>query len=184
FTVELWSIKALRFEKERPVRSASPAGSARPCDDRAKRALFQLEGPSMNRILGATLVFVLGLPVAAGHKGGGKPATPAEQYRALLKEYQDVPEDLAKAKTAEERKKVVTRLRTLPLRFLELAEKHPKDPVALEALIQTVAAANSTIFPAGGKDSPGQRALTILLRDHVKSDKLGPVCQQIVFGFH
>src|SRR5262249_33712560 len=89
FTVELWSIQALRFERERRVRSASPAGADGPCDDRANRTLFQLEGPSMNRILGATLVLVLGLPVPAGHKGGGKPATPAEQYRALLKEYQD-----------------------------------------------------------------------------------------------
>ncbi len=138
----------------------------------------------MNRIVGGTLVLVLSLPVAAGDKGGGKPAMPAEQYRALLKENQEMPEDLAKAKTAEERKKVVARLQTLPLRFLELAEKHPKDPVALEALIQTVAAVNSTAFPAGDKGSPGYKALALLLRDHVKSDKLGPVCQQVVFGFH
>src|SRR5262249_45981142 len=82
------------------------------------------------------------------------------------------------------RKKVVTRVQTLPRRFLELAEKHPKDPVAVEALIRTVAMVNGTAFPAGGKDSPGHRALTILQRDHVKSDKLGPVCQQVVFGFH
>src|SRR5262249_2218467 len=86
-------------------------------------------------------------------------------------------------RTAEERKQVVTRLQTLPRRFLELAEKHPNDPVAVEALIQTVAVVNSTAFPAGGKDSPGHKALTILLRDHVRSDKLGPVCQQVVFGF-
>jgi hypothetical protein len=138
----------------------------------------------MNRIVGGTLVLVLGLPVAAEYKGGSKPATPAEQYRALLKESQDMPEDLSKARTAEERRKVVARLQTLPLRFLELAEKHPKDPVALEALIQTVAAVNSTAFPAGGKDSPGQKALALLLRDHLQSDKLGPVCQQVVFGFH
>src|SRR5262245_39049294 len=136
----------------------------------------------MNHIVGATLVLVLGLPAAAEDRG--KPATPAEQYRALLEEYQAMPEDLSKARTAEQRKKVVTRLQTLPRRFLELAEKHPQDPVALDALIQTVAVVNSTAFPAGGKDSPGTRALAILQRDHVKSDKLGPVCQQVVFGFH
>src|SRR5262249_52140621 len=83
--------------------------------------LFPVEGPAMNRIVAATLVLVLGLPVPAAHRGGGKPATPAEQYRALLKEYQDMPENLAKARTAEGRKQVVTRLRTLPQRFLELA---------------------------------------------------------------
>src|SRR5262245_3856762 len=100
---------------------------------------FQLEGPSMNRLVGATLVLVLSLPIAAGQEGG-KPATSAEQYRALLKESQELPDELAKARTAEERKKLVTRMQTLPLRFLELAEKYPKDPVAVEALTQTVAA--------------------------------------------
>src|SRR5262245_55234403 len=130
----------------------------------------------MNRIVGATLALVLGLAVAAEDGSASRPATPAEQFRALLKENADMPEDLSKAKTAEERKKVSARLRTLPSRFLELAEKHPKDPVAIEALIQTVAVVNGTIFPAGGKDSPGYRALTILQRDHVKSDRLGRAC--------
>src|SRR5262249_19825081 len=32
--------------------------------------------------------------------------------------------------------------------------------------------------------TPGDRALALLGRDHVRSDKLGPVCQQVVFGFH
>jgi hypothetical protein len=136
------------------------------------------------RVVGIALVLVLGLSVTAADEGGGKPATPAEEYRALLKESQDLPEDLTKPKTAEEGKQLVARLQTLPRRFLELAEKHPKDPVALEALIQVVAAVNGTAFPAGGKDSPGYRALTILQRDHVTSDKLGLVCQHVVFGFH
>ncbi len=39
-------------------------------------------------------------------------------------------------------------------------------------------------FPAGGEDGPGSKALAILRRDHVESDKLGPVCQHVVFGFH
>jgi hypothetical protein len=64
------------------------------------------------------------------------------------------------------------------------AGQSPTDPVALEALIQTVASVNSTAFPQGGSDSPGERALALLLRDHVRSDKLGPVCQQVLFGFH
>ncbi len=139
----------------------------------------------MHRFGGGPFILVLGLSVAlAEDERQDKPATPAEQYQALVKERQNLPEDLAKAKPGEERKKVLARLKTLPLRFLELAEKHPKDPAALEALIEVVALINSTAFPAGGKDSPGSRALMILLRDHVRSAKLGPVCQQIVFGFH
>jgi hypothetical protein len=139
----------------------------------------------MDLIRGAALIFVVGASVAlAEDERQDNPATPAEQYQALLKERQDVPEELSKAKTEEERKKLLARLGKLPLRFLELAEQHPNDPVAVEALIQTVALANGSAFPAGGQDSPGSRALAILQRDHVRSDKLGPVCQQVVFGFH
>src|SRR5262249_50275747 len=35
----------------------------------------------------------------------------------------------------------------------------------------------------GGKDSPGSKALAQLLCDHVESDKLGPVCMRLSFGF-
>src|SRR5262245_33908756 len=139
----------------------------------------------MHRITAGTLILLLGVAVvAADDKGQSKPTTPAQRYQALLKECQDLPEGLSKAKTEEERKQLRARLGTLPLRFLELAEQHPNDSVAVEALIQTVALANGSAFPAGGKDSPGGRALAILQRDHVRSAKLGPVCQQVVFGFH
>src|SRR5262249_23636784 len=76
------------------------------------------------------------------------------------------------------------RLASLPRRFLELAEKNPKDPVAVEALTQTIALAHGSAFPTIGKDTPGDRALALLVRDHVTSDKLGPVCQHVAFGFH
>ncbi len=130
------------------------------------------------------LVLLLGVAVVVAGSGQDKPPTPQQQYQALLKERDDLPDELAKAKTDEERKKLLSRLGKLPLRFLELAEQHPKDPVAVDALIQTVALVNGTAFPAGGKDSPGRKALAILQRDHIKSDKLGLTCQWVVFGFH
>lgn len=135
----------------------------------------------MCRIVAGSLVLVLGMSAA---RTEDKPPTPAKQYEELLKERQNVTKDLSKAKTAEEGKKVLARLKTLPSRFLELAEKNPKDAVALKALVETVSLVNGTAFPAGGKDSPGNRALMLLLRDHVRSDKLGPVCQHVLFGFH
>ena len=139
----------------------------------------------MHWISNGTIVLVLGVSVAlAAHEPQDMPVTPARQYQSLLKEREQLPDELSKAKTAEERTKLRERLLSLPLRFLKLAEKNPKDPVALKALIQTVALVNSTAFPATGKDTPGDRALALLRRDHVRSDKLGPVCQQIVFGFH
>jgi hypothetical protein len=141
----------------------------------------------MRRFTGGILISLFGtwiVVAAADDKSRDKPITPAQQYEALAKEGQDVPEGLSKAKTEAERKKLLARLGKLPLRFFELAEKHPTDPVAVAALNQTVALTNSSIFPAGGKDSLGTRALAILQRDHVRSDKLGPVCQHVVFGFH
>ncbi len=145
--------------------------------------MFQPGDAFMHRIVGGTFVLALGLALAED-EGQDKPATSAEQYNALLMEQEKQAQDLSNARTVEERKEVGARLETLLLKFLELAEKNPKDPVALEALIQTLTWVNSTAFPAGGKDSPGNRALALLLRDHVRSDKLGPVCQRILFGFH
>src|SRR5205823_1319583 len=109
--------------------------------------------------------------LAGADKDQDKPATPAEQYQALLKEYQ-----AARAASS------AARLGQVALRFLELAEKNPKDPIAVDALIGVVRVYNSSAHPAG-KDSPGGRALARLLRDHVRSDKLGEVCQRIAFGF-
>jgi hypothetical protein len=42
---------------------------------------------------------------------------------------------------------------------------------------------NHNAFPAGGKDSPGAKAMALLLRDHLRSDKLGPICLRITSGF-
>src|SRR5262249_57959834 len=110
-------------------------------------------GISMNRTGWGGFILVLGMSVAyAQQERGDRPTKPAEQFQALLKESQDAPEDLSKAKTAEARRQVAARLGTLPLRFVELAEKNPKDPVVLEALIQVVSLVNGTAFPTGGKD--------------------------------
>ena len=138
----------------------------------------------MHRLLGGILVLLLTLSVVADANGQDKPATPAEQYQALLREQDQLPDELAKAKTAEQRKQLRERLSNLPLRFLELAEKHPKDPIAVEALTQVVAQAHGSAFPTIGKDTPGDKALALLARDHVQSDKLGRVCQHVAFGFH
>src|SRR5262249_19706279 len=83
---------------------------------------------SLQRAVGGTLILVLGLTAAAEAEGQGKPATPAEQYKALLKEYQVA--SSGGVLTDEERLKFVGRVYKLrynfALRFLELAEKNPK----------------------------------------------------------
>ncbi len=136
----------------------------------------------------ATAILVLTLSLAAAQDQQRDPSpTPAEQYKALLKEYQRVPG--GGVLSDEERLKFIGRVykhrHQLALRFVELAEKHPKDPIALDALSQAVWQVNTNPWPVElvGKDLASARALAILQRDHVRSDKLGPLCERISFGF-
>lgn len=99
----------------------------------------------MHRIVGGVLIHVLGMAVwAAKDEGQDKqPATPAQQYQAVLKEYNDAFREYAQAyrdaKTPEEQQKVVQQKYPWPdkyaSKFLALAEKHPKDAVAEAGLI-------------------------------------------------
>src|SRR5262245_37379094 len=79
-------------------------------------------------------------PVArGGPRSPDKPATPAGQYQVLLKEYQAASQDIfSRAKTDEERNKTLGNVAKFSPRFLELAEKYPKDPIALDALVHVV----------------------------------------------
>jgi hypothetical protein len=137
-------------------------------------------------MLTGILVLVLTWP-AAPAEPQDKPATPAEQYQALLKEYHDAAEAFsnayAAAKTDEERKKVVAEKAPwdrFASRFLELAEKNPKDPVAVDALAWVV---TNTSDLGAGRASPRAKAIALLLRDHVPSDKLVQVCPRLTSDF-
>src|SRR5262249_42944041 len=111
--------------------------------------------------------------------------TPAEQYKSLVKEYQTAAS--GGGGSDEDRKKLIARVDklrgSLAQRFLDLAEKHPADPIAVDALIQAVWMVNNNAFPTGDKDSPGAKAMTLLLQNHIGSDKLGPICLRISSGF-
>src|SRR5436190_6597539 len=106
-------------------------------------ALAQLEDASMHRIVAGILVLVLGMSVAAAEDEGQdkQPATPEQQYQTLLKEYNDAFQAYAKAyrqaKTPEEQQKVVQEQYPWPdqyaAKFLEVAEKNPKEPFAEDA---------------------------------------------------
>ena len=143
----------------------------------------------MQRIAKGTLVVMLGLSVAAaGGSGQVKPATPAEQYKLLLKEF-DRASSSGVPLTDAERLKFVGRAYkhryALAQKFLELAEKYPKDPIALDALMQAVWQVNGTPWPVElvGEDKARARAFELIQRDHIQSDKLGPLCQRISYGF-
>jgi len=138
----------------------------------------------MSRIVGGVLVLLLALPAL---RADDKPPTPEEQYKALLKEQADAMtafrEAYQKAETEEAKNKVFEEKYPQPAKaapkFLELAEKYPTDPVAVDALSWVVSNGN------GGRDadSPRAKAIAILLRDHLQSEKLASVCQTLANGY-
>jgi hypothetical protein len=142
----------------------------------------------MKRMVGGLLALLLALPMlAAEEKPKDKPQTPEEQYKALLKEYADemkaFQDAYSAAKTQEDKNKVFQEKYPKPdklaPKFVELADKNPKEPVALDALTWVV----NNNRGGGGKDSPQTKAVALLLRDHVQSPKMGPLCQGLANGF-
>jgi ATP-dependent DNA ligase len=133
----------------------------------------------MRRIVGGVVVLLLALPaLAADDKPKDKPQTPEEEYKALVKEQQDAmkafQEAYQAAKTQEERNKVYQEKYPQPgklaPKFLELAEKNPKDPVAADALVWVVT--NTSPY---AKDASRAKAIAAL-RKHADSDKVSQVC--------
>lgn len=143
----------------------------------------------MISIFSGILLFVAPLtPTSAQDKGPDKSPAPREQYQALLKAFQTA-SSAGGVLTDAERMKFVGQVYKhrygLAQKFLELAEKHPTDPVALDALIQATWLVNNMLWPAElvGKDRASAKALAQLERDHIGSDKLGSVCERIAGGF-
>src|SRR5262245_5024817 len=100
----------------------------------------------MRRMAGAILAFIFGLSAAVARAAHRTSAMMAEQSRELIKEYQTA--SSGNVRTDEERLKFigqVYRLRNkLALQFIELAEKNPKDPIAVDALMQAIWQVNGT----------------------------------------
>jgi hypothetical protein len=145
----------------------------------------------MQRIVAGVVVLLLAWPALADDDKptdkSKKPdkQTPAQQYQALVEEFHDAQQAFLKhyeeAKTREERLKVQKEKRSQPdkfaPKFIELAEKNARDPVALDALVWVLT--NTYASGPAKKDSPRAKAIALVSRNHVKSDKLGPACQAL-----
>ncbi len=111
-----------------------------------------------------------------------KPASLADQVRELQKEYQKAQREFSaeysKATTDEERQKAIKEKypnpNTFAPRFLKLAEQDAKDPAALEALLWIVS--------YSGYGEEGTKAIDLLLEHHANSDKIGEICQRLVYS--
>lgn len=116
------------------------------------------------------------------------PKTPAEELQALIEEYEDAQRAFSKAyrdaKTDEDKQKVIKE--KLPdagkyaPRFVAFAEKYPKDPAAIDALVWVMTNARDR---STDKESPRAKAQAILLKDYITSDKLGEACGSLAYGF-
>ena len=136
------------------------------------------------------LFLLLGLSTAgSAEESQDKQSAPAEQYQALLKEFSEAvrvsylqPDPEAKAKA-----KAIERIVQLSPRFLELAEKNAADAIALDALVQVVYLElfleSNTSHPGRGEENLEAKAIAILLRDHVRSDRLGEATRRVMYGF-
>ncbi len=140
-------------------------------------------------------LLLLSLPIAVVIGQDDSP-TPAEQYKSLLREYRPASYGQREAKTDLQRKQAVEQMGAFPIRFVELAEKNSKDPIVLEVLRQAMQIANSTDsasytawetnqshFPVGSQAETIRRIIALLMRDHMKSDKLGPIIDRARYGY-
>lgn len=150
----------------------------------------------MKRFSGGIAILLLGLPAAIAQSD--RPATPTEQFKAIVKESQDrynaaQKEFVASAPKGgtpsdERRMKLVGRAYAIKYeqapKLVALAEQYPKDPIALDALIEAVWQVNTVPWPIEvvGRDEARPSAFALLRRDHVRSDKLGPLCERISYG--
>ena len=144
----------------------------------------------MRRFAAGLVVLLLAWPAAADDdkpqdkaKDKAEAKTPAEQVQAIIEEYEDARRAYSKAygaaKSDEERQKIIQERFPQPAKFaprlLAIAEKHPKDPAAVDALVWI-------LTYRSGKDSLRSKALSQLLQNHVESDKLDRVCQTLANG--
>ena len=140
-------------------------------------------------------VLVIANAVRSADSSTEEPGTLAQEYQRALKESGQVSPNFRDAKTDEERKKAVETTDQFARRFVKLAEKYPNDPLALEVLTQAVRAMNSldsaiqmswqtnkTAFPIRSQEDSTELAVALLVRNHIRSDKLGVVCERMRYG--
>ena len=149
----------------------------------------------MRPFLIAISVLSWGEPFVAA-AGQTEPSKANQEYSALFRDYSSVSGGLRDASTDAERKAAVERLGAFAPKFVDLATRHLKDPIALTALrqaVQIVASAdsgalqawemNTSDFPTGCSDGSAAKTVALVSRDHVSSDKLGPVIDRIRYAY-
>jgi hypothetical protein len=141
----------------------------------------------MRCIMVIPLALVLAAPVAWGRdeKGkdppkGEKAAAPQDQLKALQEEQKKASEELVQKFRSATEEKVRNEIRDqyykmqidYSAKYVDLAKKNPKDPVAIDALQQSIGIAGMP-----GSEKVIEQAVEALAKDHAQSDKIKRVCQ-------
>lgn len=151
---------------------------------------------SMRRAHGGILIVALGLSARATVQvPRQEPASVTDQYQALVTALRSDGPEFRNAATDAERRAAVERLHVVAMRYVEFAEAHASDPIVLEAALEAIRAlngedsltqtaweSNASDFPVPGEGNPGGRTVALLLRDHVRSARLVPICQHMSYG--
>lgn len=141
----------------------------------------------MRRLIPALVALLVLVPVCrAGAppddkdkaKEGAAKQTPEQQFQALQeayrKQFNDFIQEYRKAKP-EERQKIFNEKYPKPQeyakKFMKLAEEHPTSPAAVDALIW--------VATVTGYTAEGMKARELLLKDHIKSAKLGAIAANL-----
>jgi hypothetical protein len=110
-----------------------------------------------------------------------KNQTPAEESRSLRKEFEDKQQQVQKAyqeaKTPEEKKKAFEKWpkpEDYTGRALDAALKSPKEPFAIDALLWVAQLAQGS--------PSGEKAMELLVKDHIQSKQLGDVCDVLSYS--
>jgi hypothetical protein len=119
----------------------------------------------------------------------------ADQYAALVQSIRSEGPGFRAAATDAERRAAVEGLHVVATRYVEFAEAHAADPIALEAALEAIRAVNgedsltmtswelsASDFPRPGAGNPAGRTVALLLRDHVRSEKLVQICLRMCYG--
>ena len=153
----------------------------------------------MTRIAWGSLAIALGLfLVAVEVRAQDKPFSLSEPYKAILKETQSRESDshrefaasVPKGALPPDDKRMEYIGRSYKIQYeqaaklVDLVEKSPNDPIALDALTEAVWQVNTTPWPVEmvGRDEARPRAFALLRRDHIRGDALGPLCERISYG--
>ena len=151
-----------------------------------ERKYLRTETNRMKNLIAGRFVIILSLALVLARGYAQNPtSSPAQEYQAIRKEYETAASGTGT--TDDDRRKSIARVDALrdglAQKFLNLAEKNPNDPIAVDALIQAIWMVSGNSFPAGGPESAGGKAMALLLREHVRSEKIGPICLRISSGF-